>query len=614
MVRALLLNGFPRGERALGLVALALAYFLLAKLGLALASLHPSASPVWPPSGLALAAMLLWGIRIWPAIAIGAFFANATTFGSPASSLAIAAGNTLEAVLTAWLLERWSGGSAAFDTPTGVAKFASLALAPGTMIAATIGVGSLVLGGHADTSKAADIWMTWWLGDLGGQLLVTPVVVLWGTSRFPIDRVGVQRLGGLLFATVVIGIVAFSPLFAQTTMRGALAFFAIAPMLWAALRHGQRDTATAALVLSLFALWGTFANGGPFARPSLNDSFLLALMFVISTAVPSLALSADVAVRRRNEERYRALVDNANDIVATFDLEGRFTSVNPAVERILGYAPQELLGMPLGRFVPQDEMPMHESMLQRKLAGDTSTHYEMGILAKDGHKRLTLDVNSRLICNDEGRPLGIHSIARDITERKEAEARQMLLVRELQHRTKNMLAVIQSIVTKTLRRSPDLTSAEAALIGRLHALAHAQEFVAAGPAGGVPLRQLVEAELAPFAARAIVTGEPVVVGGAFAQTFALLIHELATNAVKHGALSAPRGRVVIEWKIDRSEHEAQLQLAWMERGGPAAKLPKDTGLGTILMSSIGKSRVEFKEEGFEYALKVPLQEALRGRE
>ena len=198
-----------------------------------------------------------------------------------------------------------------------------------------------------------------------------------------------------MFGTVVIGIVAFSPLFAQTTMRGALAFLAIAPMLWAALRHDQRDTATAALVLSLFALWGTLANGGPFARASLNDSFLLALMFVISTAVPSLALSAEVAVRRRSEERYRALVDNANDIVATFDLEGRFTSVNPAVERTLGYAPQELLGMPLSRLVPQDEMPMHEGMLQRKLDGETSTQYEMGILAKDGHKRLTLDVNSR---------------------------------------------------------------------------------------------------------------------------------------------------------------------------------------------------------------------------
>jgi PAS domain S-box-containing protein len=598
---------------AFWLLALACVYFLLAKLGLALASLHPSASPVWPPSGLALGAFLLWGNRVWPAIAIGAFFANATTFGSVASSLAIAAGNTLEAMITAWLLERWSGGSATFETPSGVAKFAGLSIAPGTMIAATIGVGSLALGGHvADTSKVMGIWMTWWLGDLGGQLLVTPVIVLWGRSDlFAFDRGGLQRLGALLLGTVAIGLIAFSPLIEQTTMRGSLAFFAIAPMLWAALRHNQRDTATAALVLCVFALWGTLASSGPFARPSLNDSFLLALTFVISTAIPSLVLSADVAVRRRSEERYRALIDNANDIVATFDLEGRVASINPAVERLLGYTPEKLIGTSLSRFVPEEQLPMHKAMLDRKFAGEPATRYEMEVLGKEG-RRLTLEVNSRLLFDDHGKPIGVHAIARDATERKEAEARQALLVRELQHRTKNMLAVIQSIVSKTLRRSPDLISAEEALIGRLHALAHAQEFVVAGPGGGVPLRQVVEAELSAFAARTIITGEALVVGGAFAQSFSLLVHELATNAVKHGALSAERGRVVISWKIEQTEDTPQLHFSWLERGGPSAKPPQDTGLGTVLMSSIGKSQVAFKDEGFEYAVSVPLCEAVRG--
>ena len=124
---------------------------------------------------------------------------------------------------------------------------------------------------------------------------------------------------------------------------------------------------------------------------------------------------------------------------------------------------------------------MHETMLQRKLEGEASTRYEMAVLAKDGRK-LTLDVDSRLIRDDEGNPLAIHSIARDITERKEAEARQKLLVAaSSQHRTKNMLAVIQSIATSTLRRSADLASAAEAFVGRLHALARAQEFVASGP-------------------------------------------------------------------------------------------------------------------------------------
>lgn len=142
-MRARPISWVPRGMHALGLIVLGLAYFLLAKFGLALASLHPSASPIWPPSGLALAAFLLWGNRVWPAVAAGAFLANITTFGTISSSLAIAVGNMLEALMTAWLLEKWSSRTDPFGTPSRVAIFAALALTPGTMISATVGVASL---------------------------------------------------------------------------------------------------------------------------------------------------------------------------------------------------------------------------------------------------------------------------------------------------------------------------------------------------------------------------------------------------------------------------------------------------------------------------------------
>jgi PAS domain S-box-containing protein len=313
-----------------------------------------------------------------------------------------------------------------------------------------------------------------------------------------------------------------------------------------------------------------------------------------------------------SEERYRTLVESATDIIATLDLDGRFMSVNPAVERILGYTPDDLIGRKIDDFVRPDQMPMQDAMLRRKLEGEASTQYELEMLAKDNARRMILDVKSRLALGDDGKPLAIHSIARDITERKEADARQTVLLRELQHRTKNMLAVVQSIVTNTLRRSRDLASAETALVGRLHALAHAQEFVASGPSGGVPLRQLIDAELAPFAARAAISGETLVVGGAFAQTFALLVHELATNASKYGALSSPRGRVVINWKLEAGEDGPDLRFAWVERGGPPISAPKETGLGTVLMSAIGQSQAAFNEEGFEYVLNVPLAEAVRG--
>jgi PAS domain S-box-containing protein len=312
---------------------------------------------------------------------------------------------------------------------------------------------------------------------------------------------------------------------------------------------------------------------------------------------------------KHSEQRYRALVENANDIVATLDLEGRLTSLNPAVETILGYAPDELVGTPLSRLVPTEEMPIHESMLQRKLDGEPSTRYEMTVLAKSGRK-LALDVNSQLILGGDGKPLAIHSIARDITDRKEAEARQTLLVRELQHRTKNMLAVIQSIATSTLRRSHDLASAEEAFLGRLHALARAQEFVAAGPAGGVPLRDLVEDELAAFATRLRIDGVPVVLGGAFAQQFALVLHELATNAAKYGSLSTTNGRLLINWEVTSQRPEPTLLFSWLERDGPRVVAPTKSGFGSqlIAIAFTTTPHISFAERGFEFTVEVPLRQ------
>src|SRR5262249_7471587 len=153
--------------------------------------------------------------------------------------------------------------------------------------------------------------------------------------------------------------------------------------------------------------------------------------------------------------------------------------------------------------------------------------YEMQAIAKDRQRRVTLEVNSKLMLKGTGEPVGIQSIARDITERKESEARQAVLIHELQHRTKNLLAVMQSIVTNTLAHSRDLTGAKDALVGRLHALARAQEFITAGSTAGVSLRKLVEAELSAFATRMKLDGVPLVVDGSFAQQFALVIHELA---------------------------------------------------------------------------------------
>jgi len=259
---------------------------------------------------LAIAAILLWGNRIAPAIFIAAFLINQLTAGSIFTSLAIAGGNTLEAVIAGYLVARWAEGEQVFDTPTGIAKFTLISLAA-TMVSATIGVSSLTLVGYAEMSSFISVWLTWWLGDLAGALVITPVVVLWANSNpASLTRPQITRTGLTYLAAVVVGVMVFGcPVVHHIPVHQALGFLIVLPLLWASLRQGPRDTATVVIIISAFAIGCTLLQCGPFAMPSLNDSFILLLAFMISTAVLSLALSTDVAVRQRieNQQRQRAL-------------------------------------------------------------------------------------------------------------------------------------------------------------------------------------------------------------------------------------------------------------------------------------------------------------------
>ena len=288
------------------LIVVAVGYFVLAKLGLRLASINPSASPIWPPTGLALAAVLLGGLRIWPAVFIGAFAANATTAGTLETSAFIALGNMLKSVAGGYLIERWSGDAETFASPLRVAKFALVSVGPATVISASVGAVTLCVAGLAAWAKFTPIWVTWWLGDAAGALVVTPVIVLWAQSEW--RRFNFRELlavTAILLLAVAVGLIAFSPLLPRSDYTSPLGFLAILPLVWAALRRGPRDTATVGLIMTGFAIWATIKHAGPFGEMGLNESFLLLLTFMISVSVPSLALSADVTMRSRTEDKLR---------------------------------------------------------------------------------------------------------------------------------------------------------------------------------------------------------------------------------------------------------------------------------------------------------------------
>ena len=288
---------------------LAVVYFSTAKLGLRFAYVNPSATALWAPTGITLAAFLIFGLRAWPGAFLGAFFANLTTAGSVLTSIGIATGNTLEGVAGCYLVRRFARGQQAFERAHDIFKFAFLAGMVSTAISATVGVTSLSLGGFADWTEYGPIWRTWWLGDGVGAVIVTPLVLLWrenprlNWTREQIVELAVLFLG--LFFTV--GIV-FGGRFHSEVKNYPLEYLCIPFLIWAAFRFGRRKAATATCVLAGIAIWGTLQGYGPFSRETLNTSLLLVQSFVGIVAVTSLALAAEISERKRADERVQQLV------------------------------------------------------------------------------------------------------------------------------------------------------------------------------------------------------------------------------------------------------------------------------------------------------------------
>ena len=301
----------PGARHLAVLTGLAAVYFVAGTLGLRLAYLHPSATPVWAPTGIALAAFLIWGSRVWPAIFTAAFLLNLVTAGTAATSAGIALGNTLEGVLGAYLVRRFAGGRHAFDHAKDVVAFATLAGGFSTAVSATIGVTSLALGGFAPWADFGAVWLTWWLGDAGGALVVAPVLLLW--ANHPSLRSRARRWPeglALLAAVVAIGQLVFGGVFPGAGSDLPLEFLSVPVLLWAAMRFPTREAATAALLMSAIAIRGTLLGLGPFARAAPNESLLLVQSFMVAAAATTLILAAVVAERRRVAEQLQLLSES----------------------------------------------------------------------------------------------------------------------------------------------------------------------------------------------------------------------------------------------------------------------------------------------------------------
>jgi integral membrane sensor domain MASE1 len=282
------------------IAALAGVYYGAAKLGLELAFETNSVTAVWPPTGIALAALVLGGNRLWPGVALGAFLANSWTGIPVYAVLGITVGNTLDALVGTYLLRRVAGFRPSLERVTDVLALVGLAGILSTMISATLGVSSLLAAGEISSDSFGSVWRTWWLGDLGGDLVVAPAILVAVTWPFrqardrPLEATAVLLLAGAVAVLV----------FTQTEN---LTFLAYPILIWACLRFRQLGAVTVCLLLAGVAIPLTAGDHGPFSGNPPDDRLLLAQTYVGVASITALVLAAVVTERRRVERTLRGI-------------------------------------------------------------------------------------------------------------------------------------------------------------------------------------------------------------------------------------------------------------------------------------------------------------------
>lgn len=424
--------------RPLALVGgLAVVYVLAAYLGLRLAFVAEQVTVVWPPTGLAIAALLLLGPRLWPAITLGAFAANLVAHAPLAPAAGIALGNTLEAVVAAWVLRR-IGFRPALDRLRDAVALIALAAGLSTMLSATIGVASLCAGGMQPWARFASLWRVWWLGDASGAVVVAPLLLAWSVVREQGMRPRrTVELGAVLATTLVFVVSVFAEDASVGLQRSGLHYAVFPLVVVGALRVGQPATTAVTLVTSIVAIWGTAHGVGPFAVESVHESLVMLQLFLGVVAMTGLLLSAAIA------ERDAVEAQRAADLAA---LETSGARLRLALEAgRLGVWDwnipsgkvewsdnlEALHGLPAGGFpgtfegfdqlVHPDDRERVARTIRDALAERGSYELDMRVVWPDGSVHW-LAAKARVLRDAAGAPVRLLGTALDVTERRALEA------------------------------------------------------------------------------------------------------------------------------------------------------------------------------------------------
>jgi len=407
-------------------------YLLAGKIGLAIPFTNGNVSPLWPPAGVALAAILAFGYGVWPAVALGAFVVNFFSKIPHLAAVGIALGNTVGPLCGAWLLRRFSIYQLSFSRLRDVLGMIVLGALCGTAVSATIGTSVLFLTGVNAWSGFAAAWLMWWLGDGMGVLIVTPLVMTFNRLISIREKRQLVELGCLIVGAALTAFVIFSPrlgsMHADVFALGAFPF-----VLWGAIRFEAAGAAVVSLIIATISVWGTGHGLGPFVRgSSLQDAALLQAFLGVSS-VSGIVLAAVISEKaklvreqstleavERSEESYRGIVETAYEGIWRVNSEYETSFVNRRMTELLGYSAEEMMGRPLFDFLFESDIEQKRREMKRRRRG-VSEQLETRYRKKDG-TALWARVATSPIIGSGGDFEGALAMVSDITEQKYAEA------------------------------------------------------------------------------------------------------------------------------------------------------------------------------------------------
>jgi PAS domain S-box-containing protein len=606
-------------------------YFLAARLSLALVTELDGVAVFWPAAGVSAGALIALGsnarLPVITGVVAATFAANLGGDRNFASAIVFALCNAGEAMLAAWLIERQFGAHFSLDS---FRRVVGLLVAAGlaTTVSGIGGTLGFVLF-HGSTASVLATWYHWFVSDALGIVTVAPLVI--GLVRIADDLPRALEFAEAAIALVALGAVSAIGFASPTTHWVTILPLALPlPLLfWLTARCRPVFAAAAVFILASTVVWTvTFGvgrlgdPGAPLARRVLaGQTGLLAIAF------SALALAALFAERRRQEatiaerDAHLALVEKTALVGNyAFDIATARVQVSPGCAAIHGF-PEGTSAIRREDWragVQSDDLAQYDAILGQAVAeGQREHHLEYRILRPGGDTRW-IEARAFVFYDRDGRAERVVGINIDVTERKRAEAQKSLLVAELDHRVKNVLANVAVVARRTGERSGSTDDFIDALEHRLRSMGEAHALLSRSRWQGVSLADLMAQELAPYigSGNTVVEGPCVELTAAATQAMAMVLHELATNAAKYGALSTPRGQVSVRWDVrSNGVIPSTLTLAWSERGGPAVTVPAQTGYGTSIIRNLipyeigGTVEHALARDGVHCTITIPAEHA-----